>query len=89
MALQILDASPDSEGIVAQLREAIERAIPGAGIDVRAASPGHYEIRVTTEVFAGQSRVKQHQLVYAAIAHLMSGDAPPVHAVDRLECQTP
>jgi hypothetical protein len=25
-----------------------------------------------------------HRLVYAAIAHLMDGAAPPVHAVDKL-----
>jgi len=44
---------------------------------------------VRSEAFSGEPKVRQHQLVYAAIAHLMSGDFPPVHAVDRLECETP
>jgi len=89
MALQILNAGPDPEKIVAQLRSAIAEALPGAEIDVRAASPGHFEISVTSEAFAEKPKVRQHQLVYAAITDLMSGDAAPVHAVDRLECRTP
>jgi hypothetical protein len=28
--------------------------------------------------------VRQQQQVYAAIQHLMAGDAAPVHAIDRL-----
>ena len=59
---------------------------PGASAEVRCASPGHYEIRVACDAFAGQPRVRQHQMVYGAITPLMSGDAPPVHAIDRLEC---
>jgi acid stress-induced BolA-like protein IbaG/YrbA len=89
MALQILNAGPDPEKIVGQIRSAIETALPGAEIEVCAASPGHFEIRVTSEAFAGKSKVRQHQLVYGAITELMSGDAPPVHAVDRLECLAP
>ena len=58
-------------------------------IDVHSASPGHFEIRVTSEAFVGKPRVAQHQLVYGAITGLMSGDAPPVHAIDRLDCRTP
>ncbi|NNL64814.1 MAG: BolA/IbaG family iron-sulfur metabolism protein [Myxococcales bacterium] len=52
-------------------------------------SPGHFEIRVVSSAFEGLSRVKQQQLVYGAITPLMSGDAPPVHAVDRLETLVP
>lgn len=89
MALQILNASPDPEKIVAQIQSAIAEALPGAEIDVRAASPGHFEIRVVSEAFAEKTKVRQHQLVYGAITDLMSGDAAPVHAVDRLECQVP
>jgi acid stress-induced BolA-like protein IbaG/YrbA len=89
MALQILNAGPDPEQIVEQLRSAIAEALPGAEIDVRAASPGHFEIQVTSEQFEGKPKVRQHQLVYGAITELMSGDAAPVHAVDRLECRTP
>lgn len=67
------------------LRGAIEAAMPGAKVDVAANSPGHYQIRVVSALFAGKSRVQQQQLVYGAITHLMKGDAAPVHAVDRLE----
>jgi len=89
MALQILNAGPDPEKIVAQIRSAIAGALPGAEIEIRAASAGHFEIEVTSELFAEKSRVRQHQLVYGAITDLMSGDAAPVHAVDRLECRVP
>ncbi|MEE2677197.1 MAG: BolA family protein [Myxococcota bacterium] len=89
MALQILNAGPDPQVIVGQLREAIEAALPGSEVEVRCGSAGHFEIRVRSEAFAGKPTVRQHQLVYAAIAPLMSGDAPPVHAIDRLECQAP
>jgi stress-induced morphogen len=89
MALQIINAGPDPEQIVSRIREAILAALPGAQAEVRCASPGHFEIQVTSEAFAGKSVVQQHQLVYGAITELMSGDAAPVHAVDRLECRLP
>jgi acid stress-induced BolA-like protein IbaG/YrbA len=40
-------------------------------------------------VFAGMSKLESQRLVYSAIAHLMQGDMPPVHAVDSLKTQTP
>ena len=89
MALQILNAGTDPEKIVQQIREAIAVALPDAEAEVTCASPGHFEIRVTSQAFAGKGKVQQHQLVYGAITPLMSGDAPPVHAVDRLECRIP
>jgi acid stress-induced BolA-like protein IbaG/YrbA len=89
VALQILNAGPGPEQIVRQIREAIAAALPGAEIHVHCRAPGHFEIRVTSASFQGKPRLKQHQLVYAAITDLMSGDAAPVHAVDRLECRTP
>ena len=89
MALQIINAGPDPEPILARLREAIEGALPGAAVEVGCGSPGHFEIRVSSEAFAGRSTVQQHQLVYAAITDLMTGDDAPVHAVDRLECRAP
>jgi stress-induced morphogen len=89
MALRILSSPSDPEALVTQLRERIEREIPGARAGVRCASPGHFEIEVEAAAFAGQPRVRQHQLVYAAIAPLLAGDAAPVHAIDRLECRIP
>jgi acid stress-induced BolA-like protein IbaG/YrbA len=71
--------------IRAEIRSAIEAALPGAAVDVIPTSPGHFEIRVASDAFAGKRRLEQQQLVYAAIAPLMSGDSAPVHAIDRLE----
>jgi len=86
MSLRILNQPDD---VLVKLRSAIEAAIDGAQVQVSSMSPGHFEIRVMSHAFVGLSRVKQQQLVYAAIAPLMSGDAPPVHAVDRLETLVP
>jgi acid stress-induced BolA-like protein IbaG/YrbA len=90
MALRIL-SSPSEPTEIAEiaddLKRSIEDALPGAGVVVNPVSPGHFEIRVTSDVFSGKSRVQQQQLVYAAIAHLMKGDAAPVHAIDRLQTE--
>lgn len=74
---------------VSQIKSAIESTIDGAQVEVRASSPGHFEIDVTSGDFAGKSMVKQQQLVYGAIKELMAGDNAPVHAVDRLRTKTP
>lgn len=89
MALQIINAGPGPEKIVEEIRQAIAEALPASRAEVVCASPGHFEISVISAAFAGKSRVQQHQLVYGAITPLMSGDAPPVHAVDRLDCRVP
>ncbi len=89
MALRILSEPSDPSKLVGDLRSAIEAAIEGAQVDVIATSPGHFEIRVVSTIFEGQSRVQQQQRVYAAIAPLMRGDAPPVHAIDRLQTLLP
>ncbi len=88
MALRILSSPGTPDRVVADLRTAIESAIAGAEVEVAASSPGHFEISVTSEAFAGRSRVQQ-QRVYAAIAHLMKGDAAPVHAIDRMQTRVP
>ena len=86
MSLKIMNAPAD---LCAALRTAIECALPGAQVDVAAGSPGHFQIRVTSERFAGKSMVQQQQMVYAAIAHLMRGDDAPVHAIDRMQTIVP
>jgi len=90
MVLQIANAGdgPDPMAIVQQMRDAIAAKIPKAQIEIEPKGPGHFEIRVTSTMLEGQSRVKQHQLVYGAIWHLMSGNEPAIHAIDRLECVT-
>jgi acid stress-induced BolA-like protein IbaG/YrbA len=89
MALQIINAGPPPEEIAERIRSAIAGAMPNATIDVRPQGPGHFEISVTDAAFEGLNRVKQQQLVYGAITELMAGPNPPVHAIDRLECQVP
>jgi acid stress-induced BolA-like protein IbaG/YrbA len=81
--------NPSSADLTQTMREAIEAAIPGASASVQANSPGHFGVEVTAAAFAGKSMVEQQQMVYAAIAHLMKGDAAPVHAVDTLVTRTP
>lgn len=89
MALQIINAGPNPNDVAEQIRKAIAEALPDAVIEVRPQGPGHFEIAVTDATFAGKPRVRQQQLVYGAIAHLMSGPNAPVHAIDRLDCRVP
>lgn len=83
-----LPISSPANPIVQEMRTAIEAALPGAAVEVGQNSPGHYQIRVVSAEFAGKPRVRQQQMVYAAIADLMKGDGAPVHAIDRLETLT-
>ena len=81
--------SEPSDVIAERLRECIERSIPNARVEVEAGGAGHFALAVVSRSFAGKSRVAQQQLVYGAIAHLMKGDAAPVHAIDRLTTALP
>jgi stress-induced morphogen len=87
MALKILSSPSDPGPVAERLRTAIETALAGARAQVRASSPGHFEIEVAWEAFAGKSKLAQHQLVYRAITPLLSGDDAPVHAIDRRDCR--
>ena len=90
MALRISSSPSAPQELAEEMRKAIAAALPDSQVvEVRPNSPGHYEIRVVSAAFAGLNRVRQQQLVYAAIAHLMQGDAAPVHAIDRLLTETP
>jgi stress-induced morphogen len=89
MALRILNSPHDAEPLAEELRARIERELAGARARVRSTATGHFEIEVECPAFAGKPRVRQHQMVYAAIAPLMAGDAAPVHAIDRLDCRVP
>jgi stress-induced morphogen len=86
MALRILGAADD---VPERIEAAIRAALPDAQITVKPGGAAHYELAVTSEAFRGKSMVQQHQLVYRAITPLMAGDAPPVHAIDRLTTQAP
>lgn len=90
MALRILSSPPpEPEAIAERLRAAIEAALPGASASATPRGAGHFELEVVSEAFAGLSRVKQQQLVYAAIEPLLRGDDAPVHAIDRMVTRTP
>ncbi len=70
------------------VRDSIAKVIPDAKIDVTGGG-GHYTIVVISTIFAGKRPLENQRLVYGAIAHLMAGDAAPVHAVDSLKTLTP
>ena len=74
--------------ILAAIRTAVESAIKDARCDVDGGN-GHYTLVVTSPAFAGLSMVASQRLVYTAIAPLMKGAAPPIHAVDSLQTKTP
>ena len=85
MPLQI---SPPPGETIEQLRQAIQGAIPESEVHISGGG-GHFEIRVASPAFEGKRTLAKQRMVYAAITHLMSGDNPPVHAVDRLETVVP
>lgn len=87
MSLNIL--GDDAPNVIEQMRTAILAAVDCEDLVIDSGSPGHFAIRAVSSAFADLNRVKQQQLVYGAIAHLMNGDAAPVHAIDRLECIAP
>lgn len=89
MTLRILSSPTASDDVVKDLSSSIAAALPDAAIEVEAVSPGHFAIRVVSSTFGGKSRLRQQQIVYGAIAHLMKGDDAPVHAVDRLQTELP
>ena len=90
MPLQILsEPPPEPTEVTQELKDKILAELPDAEVNVSAGGPGHFEITVTSASFEGLTRVKQQQRVYAAIAPLMSGNTPPVHAVDRMVTKLP
>ena len=74
--------------IIDAVRAAIERQIPDSRAEVNGGG-GHFNIEVTSPVFAGKNMLESQRMVYGAIADLMKGDRAPVHAVDSLKTRTP
>ena len=78
------DHPTDFQGdILAAIREAIVAKLPDARVEATGGG-GHYAIAVTSSEFQGKTMLASQRLVYGAITHLMSGDRPPIHAVDSL-----
>ena len=71
----------------ADIEAMIREAIPDAAVDIRdlAGDGDHYAARVVSASFAGMSRVRQHQAVYAALKGKMGTD---LHAL-QLETAVP
>ena len=58
-----------------EIAEMIRAALPDAEVEITdlAGDGDHYAARVTSAAFAGLSRVRQHQTVYAALGGRMGG----------------
>lgn len=61
---------------VETLRQHLADAFPGAEIAIEdlAGDGDHYRARIVSSAFAGLARVRQHQLVYAALKGKMGGE---------------
>jgi stress-induced morphogen len=72
---------------IADLEAELKAAFPDADIQIDdlAGDGDHYRARIVSKAFAGLSRVKQHQLVYAALKGKVGGE---LHAL-ALETQAP
>jgi stress-induced morphogen len=59
----------------ADIEAMIKEALPDAEVDIRdlAGDGDHYAATVTSAAFKGLPKVKQHQLVYAALKGNMGG----------------
>ena len=71
----------------AEIEALIRAAIPDADVTIRdlAGDGDHYAARVVSPSFAGLTRVRQHQKVYAALGGRMGGE---LHAL-QLETAAP
>jgi stress-induced morphogen len=60
----------------ADLEAHLREAFPDAtiAIDDLAGDGDHYKARIVSAAFAGLSRIRQHQLVYAALKGKMGGE---------------
>jgi len=72
---------------VETLRQHLVEAFPDAEIAIEdlAGDGDHYRARIVSEAFRGLNRVRQHQLVYAALKGKMGGE---LHAL-ALETSAP
>jgi len=70
-----------------ELEADLRRAFPDAAIAIEdlAGDGDHYRAKITSEAFRGLTRVRQHQLVYAALQGKVGGT---LHAL-ALETRTP
>jgi acid stress-induced BolA-like protein IbaG/YrbA len=57
----------------AEVKQLIERGLPGANVEVQDTTGGgdHFEALVVSDTFEGKSLVERHQVVYAALGDAM------------------
>jgi acid stress-induced BolA-like protein IbaG/YrbA len=67
------------------VKSLIEKALPCEFIVIEGDDGVHFSGIVVSTTFAGKSRVRQHQMVYAALGDLMGGE---IHAL-QLQTYTP
>ena len=70
-----------------EIERLIKASIPDADVTIRdlAGDGDHYAARVVSKSFAGMSRIRQHQAVYAALGGRVGGE---LHAL-QLETAVP
>jgi stress-induced morphogen len=63
-----------------EMKERIERALPGATVAVEDLTGGgdHFRAEVVSDRFSGLSRIEQHKLVYDVFGDEVGG---PIHAL--------
>lgn len=66
-----------------EIERLIRAAFPTAQVEITdlAGDGNHYAASVTADEFRGLNRVKQHQLVYAALEGRMNGPQGELHAL--------
>ena len=66
-----------------EIEDLIRKSFPDAQITITdlAGDGNHYAATVEADEFKGLTRVKQHQLVYAALKGKMDGPAGDLHAL--------
>ena len=64
-----------------QVKQAIQKVLPDASVDVEDLTGGgdHLQVTVISTAFAGRSRVQQHQMVYRALREELASEA--IHAL--------
>ncbi len=69
----------------AEIKSLIERALPAGQVAVESPDNTHFTATVVAPDFEGKSRIKRHQMVYAALGSRMGGE---VHALS-IQALTP
>lgn len=62
------------------IKQAIEKAFPGANAEVRDTTGGgdHFELKVVSSAFTGKGLVDRHRMVYAALGPAVGNE---IHAL--------